>query len=131
MQEEILNTIKQFEKSGFIKHNNIKIDEVNEDYAKLYVEISESSLNPNNTAHGGLIFGLADSAMGLAARTTGKNIVTVNAQIDYIKKGKGKILYAEAKPLKIGRTISVYRCEVQDENNNLIASVTATFYYIN
>lgn len=130
MKDEIIQNIKEFENSGFIKHNNIKINELNENYAKLSVELNEESLNPNKTAHGGLIFGLADSAMGLAARTTGRNIVTVNAQIDYIKKGKGNILYAIAEPIKIGKNISVYKCNVLDENDNLISSVTGTFYYI-
>ena len=115
---------------GFIKHNNIHIEELKDNYAKCYVDITENSLNPSGMAHGGLLFGLADSTMGIAARTNGRNIVTINAQIDYLKSGKGKRITCIAEPLKVGKTTAVYRANIYTEDEVLIASVTATFFFI-
>lgn len=132
MSEEIFNKIKEYidETPGFIKHSNIKVEEIKENYSKCYVDITEDSLNPSGIAHGGLIFTLADTAMGVAARTTGRNIVTLNAQIDYLKPGKGKRITCTAEPLKVGKTTAVYRANIYTEENTLIASVTGTFFFI-
>ncbi len=128
MYKEIINYIEN--NRGFIKHNNIHIEELEKNYAKCYVELTEDSLNPSGIAHGGLLFGLADSAMGIAARTNGKNVVTINAQIDYLKPGKGKRITCIAEPLKVGKTTAVYRANIYTEKDVLAASVTGTFFFI-
>ena len=102
------------EQKGFISNNNIKVEEVKENYAKLSSTIEEKSLNPYGIVHGGLLFGLADTAMGIAAKTT----------------GKGSKIIAIAEALKVGKTISVYKCNIYDEKEELISSVTGTFYFI-
>lgn len=118
------------EENGFIRHNNMHIIEVKKNYAKLYIDLTEESLNPNGTVHGGLLFGLADTAMGSAAVTNGRNVVTINSQIDYLKPGRGKKITAEATSLKVGRTTSVYRCNIYDENERLICTATGTYFFI-
>lgn len=116
--------------AGFIKFNNIHLDELDEKHAKLSLDITKNSLNPSGFVHGGLIFTLADSAMGMLARATGSNVVTVNAQIDYLKPGKGNKIYAIAEPIKKGKTISVYKASIFNEKDELISTVTGTFYFI-
>ena len=132
MNEEIINKIKQYinETPGFIKHCNIKVEELKENYSKCYVDLTEDSLNPSGIAHGGLLFTLADTTMGVAARATGRNIVTINAQIDYLKPGKGKRITCIAEPLKVGKTTAVYRANIYTEEETLIASVTGTFFFV-
>lgn len=115
---------------GFIKYNNMHIEELKENYAKMYVDITEDSLNPSNIAHGGLLFGLADSVMGMAARTNGKNVVTINSQIDYLRPGKGKRITAIATPLKVGKTTAVFRTEIYTDENVLCATATGTYYFL-
>ena len=94
------------------------------------VELAENSVNPNGIAHGGLLFGLADTTMGLLARTTGRNIVTINAQIDYLKPGKGSQITCIAEPLKVGKTTAVYRANIYNEEKTLISTVTGTFFFL-
>ena len=115
---------------GFIKHNNIHIEEIKDNYAKCYIDITEDSLNPSGIAHGGLLFGLADSTMGIAARTNGRNVVTINAQIDYLKPGIGKKIICISEPLKVGKTTAVYRANIYTEDNTLISTVIGTFFFI-
>lgn len=116
--------------NGFMKYNNMQIDELKDNYAKMHVDITENSLNPSNIAHGGLLFGLADSVMGMAARTNGRNVVTINSQIDYIKPGKGKSITAETEVLKVGKSTAVYRANIYTDENVLCATATATYFFL-
>ncbi len=116
--------------AGFIKHNNMHIEKISKESCTMYIELSEDSLNPNNTAHGGLIFGLADTTMGLLARTTGRNVVTINSQIDYLKPCKGKRITCTSEILKVGKTTAVYRASIYNDDNILAASVTGTYFFI-
>ncbi len=130
--EEMLALAKKTieEIPGFISHNQYKVEEVTSEYCKMTVKLTENSLNPNKTAHGGLLFGLADTTMGVLARTTGRNITTINAQIDYLKPGKGTQITCIAEPLKVGKTTAVYRANIYNEEETLISTVTGTFFFL-
>lgn len=131
-KEEVYKAIIDYVENtrGFIKYNNMHIEELKDNYAKMYVDITEDSLNPSNIAHGGLLFGLADSVMGMVARTNGKNVVTINSQIDYLRPGKGKRITAIAEPLKVGKTTAVYKTEIYTDENILCATATGTYYFL-
>lgn len=117
---------------GFTKHNNIKYVELNNDNIKLEVTLTKDSMNPYNMAHGGLTFTLADTAMGLLVRShTGKNAVTINSQIDFLKAGVGEKLIATAKIVKDGRNILVVKSEVTNNEGKLIATATGTYFITN
>jgi len=131
-QEKNFQLIKDYveNKKGFMKYNKMHVEEIKKNYAKMSADIDEDSLNPSNIAHGGLIFGLADSVMGMAARTNGKNVVTINSQIDYLRPGTGKKLTAIATPLKVGKTTAVFKSEIYTDENKLCATVTGTYYFL-
>ena len=88
--------------TGFIKHNQYKIESHEEDSVVLKGELTEDSLNPYGMAHGGFIYGLGDTAMGLAVFLKKKKAVTVSANIAYLKAAKGKYITAEGKITKAG-----------------------------
>lgn len=131
-KEEMYQQIKNYIENtdGFIKHNGMHVSEITDTECTMYIDLSENSLNPNGTAHGGLIFGLADTTMGLLARTTGRNVVTINSQIDYLKPCKGSKITCVAEALKVGKTTAVYRSNIYNEDNILAATVTGTYFFI-
>lgn len=114
---------------GFIKNNNYQIIDINENLCKIEGIITETSLNPFGIAHGGYIFGLVDTTAGLLANLFG-NAVTTNSSINYLNKGKGKKLIAEAKILKKGKDIATCECSVYDEENKIIAKAILEYFYI-
>ena len=120
---------------GFIGNNNYNVIKVEEGYCELEGIISETSYNNMNIVHGGYIFGLADTAAGIAALSnvfgSDVNIVTVDANINYFKPAKGERLVAKAKTIKPGKTISVIEVEIYNDNNDIVAKSSMTFYYIN
>ena len=90
---------------GFIGNNNYKVIKVEDNYCELEGIITQSSLNNLKIAHGGYIFGLADTAAGIAAMTNGGNVVTVNSNINYISPAKGNKIKAIATSIKNGKII--------------------------
>jgi len=117
--------------NGFIKENNYKIIKVEENYCELEGNITETSLNPFGIAHGGFIFGLADTAAGIAAMTNGKKAVTINSTIDYFNMAKGNTLKAIAKCLKSGKNIANFEVYIFDDKETLIAKSNINYYYLN
>ena len=117
--------------TGFIKSNNIKLIDYDKESAAMEVNITENSLNPYGIVHGGLIFTLADTSMGIIARATGKIAVTLNSQINQLLPAKGPKLISKAKAIKIGRNTALLTTEIFDDQNNLIASSNATYYFLN
>lgn len=114
---------------SYMKYNNFKLDEISNNHVKLSASINENSENPSGFVHGGLIYSLADSAMGLLGRVNYKNVVTINATINYLKPTVGKFFYAVAKPVRIGATIAVYNCDIYNDKNEITATCTGTYYF--
>ena len=69
---------------GFISANNYKVLNVEKHYCEMEAVINDSSKNPYGIAHGGFIFGLADTAAGIVAMTDERTAVTINSNIDSI-----------------------------------------------
>ena len=123
--KENLNNIE-----GYIKANNYNVLKVENNYCEMEGIITETSMNHLGIVHGGYIFGLADTTAGIAAMSEGRNVVTIDSNISYFKPAKGNKITAIAKPLKIGKTISVYEVTINNEQNDLLAKATITYYYL-
>lgn len=115
---------------GFIGNNNYKVIKVEKNYCELEGIITQTSLNNLNMAHGGYIFGLADTAAGIAAMTNGGNVVTIDSSINYIKPAKGNKIKAIASVIKNGKVIRVYEVKIIDEKEELVAKSTLSFYNV-
>ena len=83
--------------TGFLKYNNIEILSMNKDNCRVKLTITKHSLNPYEIVHGGLTFALGDTAMGVLCHAMGKNVVTLDSNINYLKPGKGSYLLAIPK----------------------------------
>ena len=126
------NIIENFDKvEGFIKHNNMHIESIEDNKVILYAKVNKKSLNPFDIVHGGLIFGLADTAMGTLCILNGRKGVTIDTNISYLRPCKVNIIRCIATPIKEGLTIGVYKAEIYNSNNELAAVITANFMYIN
>ena len=115
---------EKIETNGFISLSNIKVENINQ--GKMIVELTEEHLNPYKMAHGGLIYTLADTAMGISLIDIG-NFVTVSSNINFLKPAKCKKLISEVEKIKIGQTLAILNCNIYNENHDLIAYVTGTY----
>ena len=123
---------KEFDvSSGFIKHNNYQyVDHKDGEYAVIRAELNEDAMNPYGFAHGGFIFGLGDTVMGLLAITTGRKCVTISSSINYLKPAVGKCLTAKSEIIKNGKTICYLRANIYNDKEELVATMDGNYYYI-
>ena len=127
-KEEILK--KLVEEDGFFKHNNYEIVEATEENCILKANITNNSLNPYGIVHGGLIFGLGDTVMGMIASSCGRPAVTQNSTINYLKPAKTNYVIAKGELIKQGKTTAYIQAKIYDENEKLIAVMDANYCYI-
>ena len=123
--EEINEKYKEI--NGFDYNNGIIIDKVDKDEVVAHIDASNKSNNPWGIVHGGLIFGLADTAAGILCYVNGHEAVTIDANINYLKPIK-KYAKAVSTKIKTGNTISLYKTDVFNEKDELCATVTFNYF---
>ena len=127
-----LEQAKEMEnEKGFIKYNGYKVVEV-ERGVKIVMEASltEDFLNPYGFAHGGFIFGLGDTAMGVLSKSTDKDAVTLSSTISYLRPTVGTRVKAVAEIVKDGKKTCYLKCNIYDDKDRLTAVMDANYYYI-
>lgn len=87
------------------------VERVNDDGLTLRLRVEDRHLRPGGTVSGPSIFALADVAMYLAILSRIGPValaVTTNCSVDFMRKpAAGADLLAEARVLKLGRTLAV------------------------
>ena len=133
MQSTLEKLIKRGESSPFYKLLNMKIEEVQENYARLSIEIAEQHIQFLETVHGGVIASLADSAAAWASYGS-RNLkgipVTVEMKINFLKPIKSGKLIAEARNIHKGSKIFVGDVEVKNGKDILVVKSLVTYYLV-
>ncbi len=107
-----------------------ELDSVERGTAVMTMQVSNRHKQIHGVVHGGILASLADTAGALAAypmlpRNT--RLATVEMNINYLEPvDRGKIV-AEARVLRLGRTLAVVECEVQDAAGILAAKALITY----
>lgn len=118
-------------KTNFHRLIDMNVVELGKGYAVLEMEVQEKHLNPLGIAHGGALFSLMDTAMGMAARTIGKKVVTLEMNINYISPGNvNNKIKATGKVIHAGNKITVAVCEAYSHDGRLVATARETFFNI-
>ncbi|MDO4314018.1 MAG: PaaI family thioesterase [Eubacteriales bacterium] len=131
MDTKILREIQErFANDRYATVNGAVIEEVEEGYAKITMELDEHHYNAVGGVMGGAIFTIADFAFAVASNWQGKTVVSQTAQITYLGRAKGKKLIAEAKQVKDGRSMCYYVVEVTDELGSQVAHVTSSGFHV-
>lgn len=111
---------------------SIKVHEQTEEYSLVSVEIQPRMLNPLGGVHGGVLASLIDVAGGVASHANNKKSMTLDMQVQYIKAARDcSMLTAEARSIRLGRTIMVYAISIKDQNGGQVCTGTITYYVLN
>lgn len=97
--------------------------------AVVVIETDDRHANVMGVTHGGLIFMLADTAVGLAhlgLLRDGEAGTTVEMKINFLRPVWNTRLRAEARTIQRGSTLSLLECDVYDAKERLVARATAT-----
>ncbi|MEZ6022834.1 MAG: hydroxyphenylacetyl-CoA thioesterase PaaI [Hyphomonadaceae bacterium] len=104
---------------------NIKLEDAREGYARISMLVRPDMLNGHASAHGGMIFALADSAFAYACNARNETTVAQNASICFLAPAvAGDTLIAEAREASRAGRSGVYHVSVRTEDGRVIAEFT-------
>lgn len=100
----------------------LELEEVGEGYARVRMLVRADMLNGHRTAHGGMIFALADSAFAYACNSRNEVTVAQQASIAFLAPAReGDVLIAEAREDALAGRNGVYSVIVRTEDQRAIA----------
>ncbi|HKO08748.1 MAG TPA: hydroxyphenylacetyl-CoA thioesterase PaaI [Alphaproteobacteria bacterium] len=100
----------------------IRLVEIRPGHALTRMSVRQDMVNGHDTCHGGLIFTLADAALGYSCNSHNRNAVAQHCTITFLKPAKlGEVLTAEATEQTLGGRNGVYDIKVTNERGELVA----------
>ena len=108
----------------------IKLHETHDDGVTIACKVKPKLLNLAGVLHGGVSATLADAAVGIATTRhyKGRPITTVEMKINYFRPVPlGSVVYARARLLRTGSTLSVGEVELRDSEQNLCGIAIVTY----
>jgi acyl-CoA thioesterase len=109
-------------REGTGPHWGIVIEEARAGYARLSMVVRADMLNGHRTAHGGMIFALADTAFAYACNSRNVSTVAQQASISFLAPAKeGARLIAEAREEAVAGRSGVYSVAVRSAEGENIA----------
>jgi acyl-CoA thioesterase len=103
----------------------IEIDEAREGYGRIRMTVTAAMLNGHGTAHGGMVFALADTAFAYACNSRNLRTVAAQASIVFLEPAReGDVLIAEAREQALVGRSGVYAVSVRTADGRAIAEFT-------
>jgi acyl-CoA thioesterase len=99
--------------------------------ARFELAVDARHLNPNGLLHGGVVYSLADTAMGAALFSRldpGETCVTLEIKMNYLSSVTGGGVAADAAVVDRSTRIGVIEAKVFHDDGRLVALATGTFY---
>jgi acyl-CoA thioesterase len=97
------------------------------------LEVRPEHLNPHGVVHGGVVYALADYAMGGALTSRlgpGERCATLEIKINYLAPVAEGSLAAEAQVIERSTRVGVLEARVLAGADRLVALATGTFFII-
>jgi uncharacterized protein (TIGR00369 family) len=107
-----------------------ELESLGEGKAVMSLRVTDRHRQIHGVVHGGVLASLADTAGAMAAYAIlphGTRLATVEMTINYLEAVDGGKILAEARVLRLGRTLAVSECEIKDAQGRLAAKSLLTF----
>lgn len=127
----VLNPDEYLENNPFMQHNHMYITEIGTECSEIRMEVNPDGLNIMGQIHGGLLYSLADVVTGLTARADGRKYVTQSAHVNFIGNVSSGTVIAKGVLVRRGRSITIVRGIVTDENGKLLLETTVDMFCLN
>ncbi|WP_276134186.1 PaaI family thioesterase [Polluticoccus soli] len=120
---------ESFDKQGLMHSLNAHLASVQDGEVKVACEFSAGVTQQDGYFHGGAITSILDSACGYAAWTKipeGKEVLTVEFKVNFIKAAKANKIVAVGKVIHAGKTLMFCEGEVFDETETTVLAKMST-----
>ncbi|MCH3972897.1 MAG: PaaI family thioesterase [Oscillospiraceae bacterium] len=129
--DDLSNDLSEFlRKDPFMEYNHIQVDVVGTQCTRLHADLVPESMNPHGISHGGLLYTLADCAAGITARADGRDYVTQNASMNFLRNVRSGSVFAKSTLLKRGRRVVVVHVEILDQGGTLLADAVVNMMQV-
>jgi acyl-CoA thioesterase len=108
----------------------IRLEEVRRAYSRLSVVIKPEYLNALDRAHGMILSAMIDQAAAVAANSMEDDVLLVELKINYLAAASaGDRITAEAKPIDIKKSLSLWVVDVRDSSGAHVATGQTLGYH--
>lgn len=129
MRQDLPDYYAEAAATPYIAYNGIELVTYTDGFCKGRLRIEAHHKNLHGSVHGGCVYTLADTIACYAAMTEGTVTTTLNSAFNYFHPAMNtEYLYCEGRIIKSGKTITVVRVELYDDNNKLLADGSFSCY---
>jgi uncharacterized protein (TIGR00369 family) len=122
-----------FDSAGFLATLGVRLEAVGPGTCEASLQLTPALRQQHGFAHAGVVTTLADHTAGGAAKAAvppGRDVLTLELKINFLRPGRGERLVARGRCLRAGRTVAVSESEVfafaADGQEELIAKLSST-----
>src|SRR5215510_7633603 len=117
----------EFKQDGLSKTIGERIVSSDNGRARMELPVTPPVLNPGGFLHGGALATLVDSAGTVAIMSAATNLdhkpgVTTDLNISYLAPTKDGVVTADARAIKVGRTLAFAEVEVRRADGTVVAT---------
>ncbi len=120
------------ENDEFSQWLGIKLLKLSPGYCRISMKIRKEMLNGFNTAHGGITYSFADSALAIASNSHGRISVALDVNMKYPNAVyEGDELMAEATEKSLSNKVAMYKIIVSNHEKEIVGLFNGTVYRTN
>jgi uncharacterized protein (TIGR00369 family) len=123
---------ERLKNNHFIAHMGLMLEDVDDGYAEMSLDIETHHLQQNGFMHGGVTATLCDVVTGIAAYTTvneEKNVVTADLKVSYLNPSTSSKVLGVGRVVKAGKFLIFCEGQVfdlfEDGSKVLVATCTS------
>ena len=101
--------------------------------SRMRLEVDPAFFNPNGVLHGGVVYTLVDSSMGIAVSSglmEGEHCATIDVTISYLAPVREGTLTVNTGVVKQGRNIAFTESKVTDGEGRLVATASGSMFVL-
>lgn len=129
LDPKIIVEERMLPKDAYSNWLGVELLEIRLGYAKIKMKVGADMLNGFEIAHGGISFGLADSAFAFASNSRGLMAYSISTDINHLEKVYlDDVLLAEAEEEFYNSKIGKYKVVVKNQNDKVVAIFNGLVY---
>lgn len=120
---------RMFRQDAFSQWLGVQVIEVREGYCRLQMTVRQEMTNGFGTAHGGIVFSFADTALAFCTNASGEISVALDCTISYPAAVKpGDVLTAVGEQETTSRKVGFARVTVTNQDGVTVGHFRGTVY---
>jgi acyl-coenzyme A thioesterase 13 len=124
MAADLSAFLRRHEVTAVYRQSGFRLLEFGEGVARMECPVGSATANVNGDLHGGVLATLVDEAGTVALASLdrdGRPGVTTDLNVSYLSPARAPRVIAEARALKVGRTLGYVQVDVRGEDGTLVA----------